>query len=124
MGIFFHIDFEYNRIVHKTTNISPFEVVCGFNPLSHLDLLPLPNPQEFVHKEGVTKNEFVKKMHKRIKEQIQQQTEKYHKKLPKTIEKQEEWQLNKTDFYTTAQTNSFSLFNDSQGWTFDLGGRA
>ena len=45
-------------------------------------------------------------------------------KLPKTIEKQEEWQLNKTDFYTTAQTNSFTLFDDSQIWTFDPGGRA
>jgi len=53
-------------------------------------LLPLPNTQEFVPKEGVTKTEFVKKMHERIKEQIQQQTKKYHKKLPKTIEKQEE----------------------------------
>jgi len=41
--------------------------------------LPLPNPQEFVHKEGVTNAEFVKKMHERIKEQIQQQTEKYTK---------------------------------------------
>jgi len=27
------------------------------------------------------------------------------KKLPKTIEKQEEWQLNKIEFYTTAQTS-------------------
>jgi len=56
-----HIEFEYKRVVHKTTNISPFEVVYGFNPLSPLDLLPLPNPQEFVSKEGVTKTEFIKK---------------------------------------------------------------
>jgi len=39
-----HIEFSYNRVVHKTTNISPFEVVYGFNPLTPLDLLPLPNP--------------------------------------------------------------------------------
>jgi len=45
-------------------------------------------------------------------------------KLPKTIEKQEEWQLNKTDFCTTAQTNSFALFDDSHGWTSDPRGRA
>ena len=57
----FHIDSAYNRTVHKTTNISPFEVVYGFNPLTPLDLLPLPNPQTFVHKEGVTKAEIVKK---------------------------------------------------------------
>jgi len=73
-----HIEFAYNKVVHKTTNISPFEVVYGFNPLTPLDLLPLPNPQEFVHKEGVTKVEFVKKMHERIKNQIQQQTYKIH----------------------------------------------
>ena len=46
-----HIEFEYNRVVHKTTNISPFEAIYGFNPLSPLDLLPRPNPQEFVPKE-------------------------------------------------------------------------
>jgi len=72
-----HIDFAYNRVVHKTTNISPFEALYRFNPLTPLDLLPLPNPQEFVHKEGVTKAEFVKKIHERIKDQIQQQIEKY-----------------------------------------------
>jgi len=32
-----------------------------------------------VHKERVTKAEFLKKMHERIKDQIQQQTEKYLK---------------------------------------------
>jgi len=74
-----HIEFTYYRVVHKTTNISPFEVVNGFNPLTPLDLLPLPNPQEFVHKEGVTKAEFVKKMLERIENQIQQQTKKYSK---------------------------------------------
>jgi len=80
-------EYAYNRAVHKTTNISPFEVVYGFDPLTPLDLLPLPNPHTFVHKEGATKAEFVKKMHERIKEQIQQQIEKYYEKLPKTIEK-------------------------------------
>nr|KYP37640.1 Transposon Ty3-I Gag-Pol polyprotein [Cajanus cajan] len=38
-----HIEFAYNRVVHKTTNISPFEAVYGFNPLTPLDLIPLPN---------------------------------------------------------------------------------
>jgi len=56
-------------------------------------------------------------MSERIKEQIQQQIEKYYDKFPKTIEKQKEWQLNRIDFYTTAQTNTFSLFDDSHRWT-------
>ncbi|XP_017416426.2 uncharacterized protein LOC108327205, partial [Vigna angularis] len=37
-----HIEFAYNRVVHKTTNLSPFEVIYGFNPITPLDLLPLP----------------------------------------------------------------------------------
>jgi len=41
-----HIEFAYNRVVHKTTQLSPFEVVYGFNPLSPKDLIPLPNPIE------------------------------------------------------------------------------
>ena len=62
-----HIEFSYNRVVHKTTNISPSKVVYGFNPLTPLDLLPLPNPKDFVHKEGLTKAKFVKKMYEGIK---------------------------------------------------------
>jgi len=66
-------------MVHKTTNIYPFEVVYGFNPHTPLDLLPLLNPQEFVHKEGVTKANFVKKLHESIRDQIHKQTKKYIK---------------------------------------------
>jgi len=97
-------------VVHKTTNISTFEVICGLNPL--FDFLPFPNPQRFVPKEKVKKTEYVK-IHKRIKKQIQQSKEKYCKKLPKTIEKQKEWQLHKIPFYTIASTNSYALFDDS-----------
>jgi len=49
---------------------------------------------------------------------------KFCEKLPKTIEKQKEWQFNKIDFYTTAKTNTFALFDDSHRWTFDPGGQA
>jgi len=69
-----HIEIAYNRRVHKTTNISSFGVVYGLNPHTPLDLLPLPNQHEFVHKEGVTKTEFVKKLHESIKDQIQKRT--------------------------------------------------
>jgi len=82
-----HIEFVYNRVVHKTTNASPFEVVYGFNPLTPLDLLPLPNPQVFVHKEGAIKAKFVKKLHEKVKIQIQQQNEKYAKSTIRGREK-------------------------------------
>jgi hypothetical protein len=37
-----HIEFTYNRSVHSTTKVSPFQVVYGFNPRAPIDLLPLP----------------------------------------------------------------------------------
>jgi len=111
----------YHKVVHKTTYISTFEVICGLNHLSPFKLLP--SPIGFMPNEKVTTNEHFK-MHKMIREHIQQSKEKYCTKLPKPKEKQKEWQLPKDDFYTTAPTNSFDLFDDSQRWTFDPGGRA
>jgi len=74
-----HIEFAYNIVVHRTTKISPFEAIYGFNPLILMDLLPLPTSFDFIHKEGVAKYDFVKKMHEKIKSQIQQQIERYAK---------------------------------------------
>ena len=37
-----HVEFAYNHSMHSSTKFSSFEVVYGFNPLSPLDLLPLP----------------------------------------------------------------------------------
>ncbi|XP_049405065.1 uncharacterized protein LOC125868469 [Solanum stenotomum] len=36
------VEFAYNRTFHSSTGKTPFEVVYGFNPLTPLDLLPLP----------------------------------------------------------------------------------
>lgn len=35
-------EFAYNRTIHATTNYSPFEISYCFNPLTPLDLTPLP----------------------------------------------------------------------------------
>jgi len=53
--------------------------VYGFNPLTPLYLIPLPNPSDFIRKKGVSRSEFVKKMHEKVKSQIQHQTENYTK---------------------------------------------
>jgi hypothetical protein len=36
-----HIEFAYNRSVHSTMMVSPFQVVYDFNPRAPIDLLPL-----------------------------------------------------------------------------------
>ena len=57
-----HVEFAYNKGVHRTTMQSPFEVVYGFNPLTPLDLIPLPLHTSFIHKEGVSRSKFEKKI--------------------------------------------------------------
>ena len=53
------MEFAYNKVVHSTTQMSPFEVVYGFNPLTPLDLLPLPNIDSMTNKDGLSKTTFV-----------------------------------------------------------------
>ncbi|RDX95734.1 putative mitochondrial protein, partial [Mucuna pruriens] len=38
--------FAYNMVVNKTTSHTPFELVYEYNPLSPLDLVPLPVPSK------------------------------------------------------------------------------
>jgi hypothetical protein len=37
-----HIEFAYNRSMHSTTKVSPFQEVYGFNPRAPINLFPLP----------------------------------------------------------------------------------
>ena len=46
-------EYAYNRARHSTTGKSPFEIVYGFNPLSPLDILPLPL-QERINMDAIT----------------------------------------------------------------------
>nr|KYP33389.1 Transposon Ty3-I Gag-Pol polyprotein [Cajanus cajan] len=70
-----HIEFAYNRVLHKTTKISPFEVVYGFNPFTPLYLISLLDSSHYFHKEGVSRADFGKKLHEKVKTHIQQQNE-------------------------------------------------
>ena len=49
-----HVEFAYNRTIHSVTKFSPFEIVYGFNPLTPLDLSPLPM-SEHVNLDGKKK---------------------------------------------------------------------
>jgi hypothetical protein len=71
-----HIEFAYNRSVHSTTNVSPFQVVYGFNPCAPIDLLPLP-PSETTCFDASQRSEFIMKMHETTKLNIEKINEKY-----------------------------------------------
>ena len=72
-----HVEFAYNKVVNSTTSDSPFEVVYGFNPLTPLDLLPIPILDDVLCKEGFEKASFIKDLHKNIKLQIEKKVGKY-----------------------------------------------
>ena len=63
--------------VHRTIRQSSFEVFYGFNPLTPLDLIPLSLDTSFMHKERVSRSDFVKKLHERVRNQIENQTKVY-----------------------------------------------
>ncbi|KAK1646643.1 hypothetical protein QYE76_064448 [Lolium multiflorum] len=65
-----HVEFAYNRAVHSTTELCPFEVVYGFKPITPLDLLPLPI-HERVNMEASKRADYVKKIHEKTKELIE-----------------------------------------------------
>ena len=70
------IEFAYNRCIHSSTSYSPFEIVYGFNPLTPLDLLPLP-VEERVGLDGKKKAELVKQIHEKAREHILRKNEQY-----------------------------------------------
>ena len=67
-----HVEFAYNRAVHTTTQLCPFEVVYGFKPITPLDLLPLPL-QDRVNMEASQRADYVKKIHAKTREAIEKQ---------------------------------------------------
>jgi hypothetical protein len=76
------IEFSYNRSVHSTTDFSPFEIVYGFNPLTPLDLLPLP-VNERISLDGQKNAEMVKKLHESVRQHIEKKNEQYANKANK-----------------------------------------
>ncbi|XP_071933671.1 uncharacterized protein [Coffea arabica] len=64
--------------VHSTTCFSPFEIVYGFNPLTPLDLVPLPS-SERVNIDGKKRANFVKKLHEKVYANIEKCTTQYAK---------------------------------------------
>ena len=71
-----HVEFAYNRAVHSTTHMCPFEVVYGFKLLAPIDLLSLPL-QKRCNMEASKRAAYVKEIHKKTKEAIEKNTKYY-----------------------------------------------
>ena len=69
-------EFAYNRTVHSTTGYSPFEVAYGFNPLTPLDVVPLPSNEQ-VNLDGAARAKFVRDLHEKVRLQILKKNEHY-----------------------------------------------
>ncbi|XP_044428442.1 uncharacterized protein [Triticum aestivum] len=78
--------FAYNRAVHSTTNMYPFEVVYGFKPLAPIDLLPLPL-QERCNMQASKRAAYVKKIHEKTREEIERKSKYYAAKANKNRKK-------------------------------------
>ena len=71
-----HIEFAYNRAVHSTTKVSPFQVVYGFNPLAPINLLPLPQSVQ-LNSDATSCAEWILKLHELTKTNIEKMNAKY-----------------------------------------------
>ena len=59
------IEFAYNRVVHSSTGITPFEYVYGLNLLTLLDLMPLPSDL-MISLDGSKRADSMKKLYKKV----------------------------------------------------------
>ena len=81
-----HVEFAYNRSVHSATKFSSFEIVYGFNPITPLDLIPLPIGEQ-VNLDGKKKADLVKQIHEKTRQNIERRTEQYGKNSNKSRKK-------------------------------------
>jgi hypothetical protein len=76
------VEFAYNRTVHSTSGFSPFEIVYGFNPLTPMDLIPLPF-EERLSLDDEKKAKMVRQLHKGGRLQIEKKNRLYASKANK-----------------------------------------
>ena len=60
------VEFAYNRTVHSTIDFSPFEIIYRFNPLTPMDLIPLPF-EERISLGGEKKAKMVRQLHEGVR---------------------------------------------------------
>src|SRR3954466_15793801 len=67
-----HAEFTYNRAKHSTTMRSPFMTVYGFEPLTALDILPLPL-HDRTNMDVDKRTQTMKKLHEDTRATVEQQ---------------------------------------------------
>ncbi|KAG7547976.1 Integrase catalytic core [Arabidopsis suecica] len=77
-----HVEFAYNHSVHSASKFSPFQIVYGFNPISPLDLIPLP-VSERASLDGKKKADLVQQIHEQARRNIEEKTKQYVKQANK-----------------------------------------
>ncbi|RDX97766.1 Retrovirus-related Pol polyprotein from transposon 17.6, partial [Mucuna pruriens] len=70
---------QHQEPVVNSTTRSPFELVYDFNPLSPLDLWPLPNISSMINDDALFKAQFVKKLHEKALLHMERKDEQYAK---------------------------------------------
>jgi hypothetical protein len=71
-----HVEFAYNRSLHSTTKMCPFEIVYGFLPRAPIDLMPLPSSEK-LNFDATQCAKLMLKLHKTTKENIECMNVKY-----------------------------------------------
>jgi hypothetical protein len=71
-----HVEFAYNRSLHSTTKMYPFQIVYGLLPRALIDLMHLPSSEK-LNFDAKQCAELMLKMHETSKENIDRMNSKY-----------------------------------------------
>jgi hypothetical protein len=71
-----HVEFAYNRSLHSSTKMYPFEIVHGLLPRAPIDLMPLQSSKK-LNFDAKQRTELMLKIHKTTKENIERNNAKY-----------------------------------------------
>jgi hypothetical protein len=65
-----HIEYDYNRSLHSTTKMYPFQIVYDFLPCASIDLMPWPSSEK-LNFDATKRAELMLKLHETTKENIE-----------------------------------------------------
>jgi hypothetical protein len=71
-----HVEFAYNRSMHSTTKMCPFEIVYGLISRAPIDLVSLPSSEQ-LNFDAKQHAELMLKLHETTKENIERMNSKY-----------------------------------------------